>query len=93
MGSEFGIDFGINTYDEDYLVTIVNNRMSNNINDIFSDAMVFDIELLKQDYINGLEGEYNVAIVIGKLKYEGEVKEIKNDQFGYFKFLGAYPED
>ena len=26
------------------------------------------------------------------MKYEGEVQEIQNDEFGYFKFLGTYPE-
>ena len=25
------------------------------------------------------------------MKYEGEIDEILNDKFGYFKFLGAYP--
>lgn len=33
-----------------------------------------------------------MAIVIKYLKYEGEREEIINDKFGYFKYLGAYPQ-
>lgn len=66
--------------------------MSNNIDDIFFDANVFDLNLLKKDYSDSLNKPYNTAIVIGRMKYEGEVKEIQNNEFGYFKFLGIYPE-
>lgn len=93
IGSEFGVDFNINTYDEDFMVSVVNTNMSNNIEEIFVDAMVFDIDLLNQDYPDNLDGLYNVALVIGRLKYEGEIKEIQNNEFGYFKFLGVYPEE
>lgn len=92
IGSEFGIDFTINFYDEDFSVAVVNSKMSNNINDIFYDANVFDLNLLKKDYSDNLDKPYNTAIVIGRMKYEGDVKEIQNDEFGYFKFLGVYPE-
>ena len=93
IGSEFGIDFGINTYDEDYLVAVVNEKHSSDIRKIFEDAIVFDIDLLEQDYPDGLDGLYNVALIVGKLKYEGKVKELQNDEFGYFKFLGTYPDE
>lgn len=93
IGSEFGVDFNINTYDEDFMVSVVNTNMSNDIEEIFVDAMVFDIDLLNQDYPDNLDGLYNVALVIGRLKYEGEIKEIQNNEFGYFKFLGVYPEE
>lgn len=92
IGSEFGVDFGINTYDEDFLVFVRNPEMSDDISKIFVDARVFDINLLKQDYPDNLDRAFNVAIVVGRLKYEGEVTEIENHEFGYFKFLGTYPE-
>ena len=63
------------------------------IRKIFEDAIVFDIDLLEQDYPDGLDGLYNVALIVGKLKYEGKVKELQNDEFGYFKFLGTYPDE
>lgn len=54
--------------------------------------MSFYLNLLKQDYPNPLDRHYNAVIIVGRLKYEGEVQDIQNDKFGYFKFLGAYPE-
>ena len=48
IGSEFGIDFNINSYDEDFAVFIVNPIMSNNIDDVFKDSIVFDLDLLKK---------------------------------------------
>lgn len=93
IGSEFGIDFGINTYDEDFLVAVANAKSSNSIEEIFAKAGVFDIDKLKANYPNDLEGFYNSAIVVGKLKYEGDTKEIQNNEFGHFKFLGIFPEE
>lgn len=93
IGSEFGIDFSINFFDEDFLVSVVNTKMSNNLDEIFANATVFDIDLLKKDYPDNLDRLYNTAIVIGGLKYEGETKEIQNEEFGYFKFWGTYPAE
>ena len=93
IGSEFGVDFNINTYDEDFLVSVVNTKMSNNLDEIFANATTFDIDLLKNDYPDNLDRLYNTAIVIGGLKYEGAIKEIQNEEFGYFKFLGTYPAE
>jgi len=93
INSEFGVDFNINFFDEDFSVFVVNPKMSNDIDEVFADAFVFDLDLLKKDYPDGLDRLYNTAIVIGRLKYEGEIKEIQNDEFGYFKFLGVYPEE
>ena len=92
IGSEFGVDFGINFYDEDFSVMIVNPNMSKDLEEVFVEGEVFDMDLLKKDYPDGLDRPYNAAIVIGRLKYEGEVKEIQNE-FGYFKFLGVYPDE
>ena len=92
IGFELGVDFGINTYDEDFSVFIVNPNMSKDLEEVFVEAEVFDMELLKKDYPDGLDRPYNTAIIIGRLKYEGEVKEIQNE-FGYFKFLGVYPDE
>ena len=92
IGFELGVDFGINTYDEDFSVFIVNPNMSKDLEEVFVEAEVFDMDLLKKDYPDGLDRPYNTAIVIGRLKYEGEVKEIQNE-FGYFKFLGVYPDE
>lgn len=90
--SYFGSDFNINCYDDEYLVSIVKAQMSDDIDEIFDDAKVFDLNLLKADYPNHLDKQYNAVIIIGRLKYEGKVQEMHNNKFGYFKFLGTYPE-
>ena len=89
--SEFEADFQI-LYDEDCLTAVINSQKSNDVEKIFANAVVFETDLLKQDYQNHLDKSYNVAIVIENLKYEGERKEILNDKFGCFKYLGAYPQ-
>lgn len=43
-------------------------------------------------YPNGLEQEYNAVIIIGRMKYEGDVKEVYNKKFGYFRFLSVFSE-
>ena len=93
IGFELGVDFGINTYDEDFMVMVWNEKISNSIDTIFKDAVVFDINKLKSVYSDNLNESYNVAIVIGELKYEGQIQEVHNEEFGYFKFLGTYKLD
>lgn len=93
IGFELGIDFGINTYDEDFAIVKWNEQGSDSIDTIFNDMIIFDIDQLKANYPHGLNQFYNVAIVIGQLKYEGKVKEVHNDEFGYFKFLGTFKVD
>jgi hypothetical protein len=90
IGSEFGIDFGINFYDEDFATIVNNSEYSTNINDIFKNANVFNLEELKKIYGESLDRSYNVAIVIGKLKYERGLIALENKKFGYFKFLGTF---
>lgn len=90
IGSEFGVDFEINTYDEDFLVAVVNKVSSDQIKDVFADAIVFNLHDLESLYPNGLDAKYNTVIVIGRLKYEGTINEVYNKKFGYFKFLGCF---
>ena len=90
IGFELGVDFGINTYDEDFMVRVFHNQPSNCIDDIFKDAEVFDLSVLKEQYPDGLEQPYNAVIVICGMKYEGTIKEVNNKEFGYFKFLGYF---
>lgn len=90
IGFELGIDFGINTYDEDFMVRVFHNQPSNRIDDIFKYAEIFDLSVLKEQYPDGLEQLYNAVIIICGMKYEGNVKEVDNKDFGYFKFLGYF---
>lgn len=91
MRSWFGKDFNIKYYDNENLVFTVNAQMSKDVDEIFSDAEMFDLKLLKQEYSDYLDRDYNAVILVRGLKYEGKIQEIWNDKFGYFKFLGTYP--
>lgn len=91
MRSWFGEDFNIKNYDNENLVFTVNAQMSKNVDEIFSDAEMFDLKLLKQEYSDCLDRDYNAVILVRGLKYGGKIQEIWNDKFGYFKFLGTYP--
>ncbi|MEW9124852.1 MAG: immunity 22 family protein [Thermotaleaceae bacterium] len=93
IGSEFGVDFGVNTYDEDFLVAISNMPPSKSLEEIFAQTDIFYIEKLKANYPNGLDDFYNTAIVVGKLKYEGDIKDVQNNEFGCFRFLATFSEE
>lgn len=85
-----GVDFGINTYDEDFAVMVLQKNMTTRIDEIVKDAETFDIGALKKMYPNGLDRPYNAIIVLHKMIYDGLIKEVENETFGYFKFLGVF---
>ena len=85
-----GIDFGINTYDEDFAVMVLQKNLTSQIDELVKDAETFDIGALKNMYPNGLDRNYNAIIILHKVIYDGPVKEVHNDTFGYFKFLGVF---
>lgn len=87
--SAFGADFHI-SYDKECIVAILNTQKFNDVEKIFANLAVVETNLLKQDYPHNLDKLYNVAIVIKNMKYEGKKEEILNDEFGRFRFLGAY---
>ncbi len=46
--------------------------------------------MLKQKYQDVMSGIYNSVIILYDFKYDGNVNEVKNEQYGYFKFVGAF---
>ncbi len=44
-------------------------------------------------YPDGLDKQYNAVVILDRLIYDGAVKEVRNDSFGYFKFLGVFDSD
>ena len=90
IGFEMGVDFGINTYDEDFAVMVFHNDGTCQIDELVKDAETFDIGGLKKMYPNGLDRPYNVIIILHRMIYDGQVKEVNNETFGYFKFLGVF---
>lgn len=90
IGFEMGIDFGVNTYDEDFAVMVFQKNLTAKVDELVKDAEIFDIEALKRMYPNGLDRPYNAIIVLDRVIYNGSIKEVQNKTFGYFKFLGVF---
>ena len=90
IGFEMGIDFGINTYDEDFAVMVLQKGLTDQIDELVKDAEVFDVDALKRMYPDGLDRQYNAIVVLDRMAYDGNVKEVDNGEFGYFRFLGVF---
>lgn len=86
-----GCDFNISWYDEDFIETAFENGRTGW--DLLKGHSYIEsvIPLLKKDYQEVLEKNYNGTIIIYNLKYNGNVTEIKNETYGYFKFIGSFP--
>ena len=85
-----GVDFGINTYDEDFAIMILQKNLTTKIDELVEDAEIFDIDALKRLYPDGLDRPYNAIIVLDRVSYDGSIQEVQNETFGYFKFLGVF---
>lgn len=93
IGFEMGVDFGINTYDEDFAVMVLKETSTDQIDELFEDAEIFDLDELKRMFPNGLDQPYNTVIILDRVKYDGKIKEVVNETFGYFKFLGVFKNE
>ena len=90
IGFEMGVDFGINTYDEDFAIMIWRKNLTAKIDELVEDAEIFDIDALKRLHPDGLDRPYNAIIVLDRVSYDGSIQEVQNETFGYFKFLGVF---
>ena len=86
-------DFGF-CYDEDFACIKFREEPIRDIDKLFDDADIFDLDELKKQYPGGLDRAYNAVYAVGNVRYNGIVKEFENEDFGYFKFLGVFkPSD
>lgn len=53
-------------------------------------ANIFDLDELKKMFPNELDKSYNTVMVLDKMSYDSEAREVQNETFGYFKFLGVF---
>ncbi len=72
---------------------VLQKELTNKIEEIAKDAEVFEIDALKRRYPDGLDRSYNAIIILDQLIYDGSVREVQNEMFGYFKFLGVFDSD
>ena len=90
IGFEMGVDFGINTYNEDFAIMMLRKNLTTRIDELVKDAEIFDIDALKRMYPDGLDRPYNAIIILDRVIYDGLIQEVQNETFGYFKFLGVF---
>lgn len=45
---------------------------------------------LKEGYQDVMSDNYNSTIIIYDLKYDRHIKETKNDEYGFFKYIGSF---
>lgn len=69
---------------------VLQKNLTTQIDELVKDAEIFDIDALKRMYPDGLDRPYNAIIILDRVIYDGLMKEVQNETFGYFKFLGVF---
>ena len=91
---ELGKDFGIKTYDEDYSLV---NYLEEETNDLNVLLYTGAPDYVTEHFINQegqyLQEKYNCCVMFYDMDYTGERKEVLNEQFGKFVFLGSLVSD
>lgn len=64
--SQFGLDFGIDYYDDEFSVSTVGPHLSDKIDEVFADTAVFDLNLLKEDYPDNFDKPYNAVMILDR---------------------------
>lgn len=77
IGFELGIDFGINTYDEDFAVMAYQKKLTTQIDELVKDAETFDIDALKKCYPDGLDRPYNAIIIPHRVAYDARLRKCR----------------
>lgn len=87
---EMGRDFNIMWYDEDKLeISHQGNREGWDLLEghSFIESILPSLKVNYQDVMNGT---YNSVIIFYDFQYDGHIKEVKNDQYGFFKYIGSF---
>lgn len=87
---KMGNDFDIMWYDEDKLEMSYKGDMMGW--DLLEGHSFIDSVLpaLKTEYQKVMDDIYNSVIIIYDFMYDGHIKEVKNNQYGYFKYIGSF---
>lgn len=87
---QLGRDFNIFWYDEDYFEASFRNGHTGW--DILEGHSYTEnlIPLLEENYKDVVDQSYNSVIIFYNFNYDGNVIEVQNDQYGYFKFVGSF---
>lgn len=69
---------------------VLQKNLTASIDELVKSAEIFDIDALKRMYPDGLDRPCNAIIILDRVIYDGPVKEVQNEAFGCFKFLGVF---
>jgi len=87
---QLGRDFQINWYDEDFFEASYEENVKGW--DLLKGHSFVEniIPILKDNYNKIMGEQYNSIILIYNLKYDGHITEVRNEQYGFFKFIGSF---
>lgn len=87
---QLGRDFNIYWYDEDFFEASFSDSRKGW--DLLEGHSYIEnlLPILKEKYQDVINDTYNGVIIFYNFKYDGNVMEIKNDKYGYFRFIGSF---
>ena len=87
---QLGRDFNIYWYDEDFFEASFRDSLKGW--DLLEGHSYIEslLPILKEKYQDVINDTYNSVIIFYNFNYDGNVMEIKNDKYGYFRFVGAF---
>jgi len=88
INTAMGEDFMINSFECDFTIVNLLKVSTNDTRKLFKE--VGSVEKAVEMFGEKLDDEYNVVILLGDVNYTGDVKEVYNEKYGYFKFIGVF---
>lgn len=87
---EMGCDFHISWYDEDFFEASYRPGLRGW--DLLKDhSYIKDVfpELIKK-FQDVMDDKFNSVILIYNMEYAGNIREVENNKYGFFKFVGSF---
>lgn len=87
---ELGNDFGISSYDEDFSLVYYRQKGTKNLKVLLDTGVPkYVIKHFVKKAGRFLKEEFNCCVMFCEMDYTGEVKEVINEKFGKFVYLGS----
>lgn len=91
---ELGNDFGIYSYDEDFSLVYYSKNATRDLSILLDTGAP---EYVAKHFIKKkgrfLKEDFNCCVMFYDMKYTGKMKEIVNEQYGKFVYLGSMASD
>ena len=90
INTALGEDFMINSFELYFAVLKLLKANTNDTRKLFKDRTTSYLEKAVEMLGEKLDDEYNVVISLDDINYTGNIKEVYNEKYGYFKFIGVF---